>query len=248
MTIARRPGRMAVAGAILFAVAAVAQEPGPRLSAPDFLAQVRRPFCQDAWGRFSGKALYSGPNGKRRAPLAVALVFAPDRMHGCLVLDERSVYGIEQLHDSAAPSRILLREPQPPVEPQLADFGVTMEDTTFAFIYWDLLRDLADAEISGQACRVMDLSHPNPERGTVRVWFSKEYLFPLQAHWFQPGADSPERQLNLKGLKKHDDEFWFVKTILLRGDGWKTKLTFDHAEFHDARAVPVPPGFLAVGR
>ena len=80
----------------------------------------------------------------------------------------------------------------------------------------------------------MKLADPTGKGGHVLVWFNTKYGFPLEARWFEKGALSPWRTLQLKGAKKHDNGLWFVKEMRLEGADkkWKTQVKFDHAEIN----------------
>jgi len=212
------------------------------LSSEAFLAEVRRPFGQEAWGEADGTIQYvSDKDGERRGVVRLRLTFAPGSMHAQLVLNDTNVYGFEQKHDGRTPTRTKVDLPEKETPPGLFAFGIEPEDLTFAFIYWDLRKELSAEEFLRRPCRVFELAHPQG-KGTVKVWFSATHGYPLKAQWFRPRSNAPWRTLELKGAKKHDKDLWFVKEMRLDGDGWKTRVRFDHAEINpvEERAAPPP--------
>jgi hypothetical protein len=210
------------------------------LSSEAFLQEVRRPFNQHAWGEATGTVHYlSDKEGARRGTLRLRLTFAPESLHAQLVLNDTNVYGFEQKHGGRIPAEARVDLPDKEVPPGLFAFGIDPEDVTFAFIYWDLRRELAAAEYLRRPCRVFELAHPSG-KGSVRVWFSASHGYPLKAQWYHPDAKAPWRTLELKGAKKHEKDLWFIKEMRVEGDGWKTRVRFDHAEINpvEDRAGP----------
>lgn len=213
------------------------------LSAEAFLQEVRRPFRQEAWGEATGTIQFvSEQRGERRGTVRLRMTFTPDSLHAQLVLNDTNVYGFEQKHGGQTPATTRVDLPNPETPPGLFDFGIEPEDLTFAFIYWDFRRELPSEDVLRRSCRVMELAHPQG-KGSVRVWFSASHGYPLKAQWFRSAAESPWRTLELKGAKKHGKDLWFVKEMRLDGDGWKTRVRFDHAEINpvEERAAPATP-------
>ena len=221
----------------------VAETDVTRLSSADFLNEVRRPFRQDAWGQFSGRISHKGKAGRHKGSIDLAIRFAPESTKAQLVSNGQNIYNLQEKHGVGTAPQVSLALPANEKKPGLFDMGIEAEDLTFAFIYWDLLRELPRDSVRGRKCRVMDLAHP-ADKGYVRVWFSEAHFFPLRVHWFHNEQDKPWRTLNVKGVKKHDDNFWFLKTLELRGDGWKTQVRFDEAEMHASRDMPPPAGLF----
>lgn len=211
------------------------------LSAEAFLAEVRRPFTQEAWGEADGTIQHvSDKSGERRGVIRLRLTFAPGSLHAQLVLNDTNVYGFEQKHDGQAPTQTKVDLPEKETPPGLFAFGIEPEDLTFAFIYWDLRKELPGEEFLRRPCRVFELAHPQA-KGTVRVWFSATHGYPLKAEWYRPGSKAAWRTLELKGAKKHDKDLWFVKELRLDGQGWKTRVRFDHAEINPVEERAAPP-------
>jgi hypothetical protein len=214
------------------------------LSAEEFLAEVRRPFRQDAWGEITGRLNHIKGDARQRGTVRIRLAFSADSLHAQVVINETNVYTYEQSHGEGDAPVTSLDLPETEEPPGLADFGVHPEDVTFAFIYWHFLRELPGETFRQRRCRVFELRHPEEGKGTVRVWFDATRGFPLQAQWFEPDGKEPWRTLELKGAKKHDDDLWFVKEMRLEGEDWKTQVIFDHAEINPVeRTAPVPAAF-----
>lgn len=212
------------------------------LSAEEFLAEVRRPFRQDAWGEVTGRLNHIKGDSRQRGTVRIRLAFSPVSMHAQVVINEKNVYTYEQSHAAGDIPVSTLDLPEQEEAPGLADFGVQPEDVTFAFIYWHFLREMPAESFRQRRCRVFELRHPGDGKGTVRVWFDAERGFPLQAQWFRPDGKEAWRTLELKGAKKHDDNLWFVKEMRLEGKDWKTQVLFDHAEINPVeRTAPAAP-------
>lgn len=213
------------------------------LSPEEFLAQVREPFRQDAWGEITGRLTYVKGDAHQKGTVRIRLTFSPDSLHAQVVVNEKNVYGYEQTHGDGEVPKTVLDLPEKEEPPGLADYGIQPEDITFSFIYWKFVRELPKDSFRQRECRVFELRHPGEGKGTVRVWFDATRGFPLQAQWFQPDATEPWRTLELKGAKKHANDLWFVKEMRLEGPDWKTQVIFDHAEINPVeKGAPEPTG------
>lgn len=222
------------------AVRTAESEDGAALSPGEFLKRVRRPFVQEVWGTLSGEALHISEDRKKlESGLDMSILYTPEAITAAITLNGTDTYNILQKHaeNSMAPAELTL--PAKPNRPTLFDFGIQAEDITLSFVCWEFLKEEGRDSVGRQKCRVMILKHPSDPK-VVRVWFSEEFYFPLQAHWFYSDEDEPWRRLEFKGFKQYEDDLWFVKTMYLRGAGWKTRLDFDNASFHSPESVPVP--------
>jgi len=202
-----------------------------KLAPKEFLHELRRPLRQDAWGENDGRIMHSSAKGRVKGDIRIRMSFSPDAMHAQIVLNGVNVYAFEQTHRAGDIPKTELNLPEHETAPGLFSFGVKPEDLTFAFIYWKFIKELPPENFHRRPCRVMDLADPN-DNGFVRVWFHAEYGFPMLAKWYRQKEKKPWRTLELKGAKKHDDDLWFVKEMRLNGDGWKTKVRFDHVEIN----------------
>jgi hypothetical protein len=211
------------------------------MKAEQFLAEVRRPFRQDAWGEITGRLTHVAGDVRQKGTVRIRLTFAPDSMHAQVVVNEINVYAYEQTYGHDGKPKTVLDMPEKEEPPGLADYGVQPEDVTFSFIYWQFVRELDRESLHRRDCRVFVLKHPGEDKGVVHVWFDSERGFPLQAQWFRAGEEEPWRMLELKGAKKFAEDLWFVKEMRLEGDGWKTQVRFDHAEINPVdKAAPAP--------
>ncbi len=218
----------ALASIVLFCCCALVL--AAELPPQEFLEALRRPLAQDAWGEFTGRITHvrSGQD-KLEGNLRVRVTFTPQAMFAQLVLNDKNVYGLEQLHTTAGKTKLQLDLPQKEEEPGLFKFGVQASDLTFAFIYWDFVRELPREADRWQECRVLKLQQPGGT-DTVDVWFEHEHGFPMRALWYHQGEDKPWRTLVLKGAKKYKNGLWFVKEMRIDGANWKTQVKFDFAE------------------
>jgi len=225
----------AVLASVLAACIASAAEDG--LPADLFLAQVRQPFARNAWGRFSGSVQHRGPKGRAKMPIRLGLLFGTDFMRAHCLLDERALYTVRQSYAAQAGEvQVSLPEQEPKVG--LADLGIAPHDITFSFLYWAFEEELAGDKIRGRPCRVMRLRHPTTgER--VDAWFSAEYYFPLRVVSYEPNAEEPARTLEFTDFQKHEN-MWYIKSITLRGDDWKTQVKFSDGELALTEEQPPP--------
>jgi hypothetical protein len=219
--------------------APLAEAEPPELTAEEFLRHAQRPLLQDAWARFTGTIQHQRSDQKRRKVLIrLAARFAPDSLRADVVLDGKDVYRISQQYTEGKLPEVRLDLPPVEGEIGLRDLGIEAEDITFSFLHWDLVRELEPDSIRGQPCRVLDLTHPRKGE-TVRVHISRDYGFPLKAAWYHPNLDTPWRRLEFKDFKR-TGEIWFVQEILLQGDDWKTRVTFDQVEGAPVSTTPPP--------
>jgi len=200
------------------------------LPAEEFLAAIRRPLQSDTWGEITGRLTFIDSDKKKQeGDLRVRITFTSVSMHAQITLNDVNVYGFEQNHGKNSKTKIELDLPEDEVKPGLFDFGLDPEDLTFSFIYWDFIEELPRKSSRLNECRVMRLANPNG-KGTVQVWFSAEYGFPMEAWWYREGSERPWRKLELKGAKRFENGLWFVKEMKLEGDKWKTRVLFDFAQ------------------
>lgn len=222
----------------LIVTALLASLTAAELPPQEFLRQLRQPLTQDAWGEFTGRLTYvqkGKPN--LEGDLRVRISFSPEAMYAQLVLNDRNVYGLEQMHATAGKTTQHLDLPENEVKPSIFDFGVQPSDLAFAFIYWDFVSELPRASDRWQECRIMKLREPGGT-DTVNVWFECEHGFPMRAEWFHEGERVPWRTLTLKGAKKFQDGLWFVKEMRIDGVNWKTRVQFD---FVEKNAIGIQP-------
>ncbi len=215
-----------------FAIAAEAENASEelelsKLSAQEFLTEIRKPLRVDAWGEFTGRITHKGAKGNKKGALRVRMTFDPESMHTQVVLNDANVYAIEQIHKQGQNVTATIERPEKEVPPGLFDFGVQPDDLTFSFIYWDFVEELPRQSSRLRECRVMRLASPNGT-DTVCVWFNAKHGFPMEAWWYAKDQQKPWRKLELKGAKRFENGLWFVKEMRLEGLDWKTQVYFDH--------------------
>lgn len=204
-----------------------------------FLDLARRPFRNDAWGRFAGRIEHRSDAFDARMDVHLSVLFQRDLMRGQLVLDRRKLYGITQVYYAEGLPGTTLDLPENDEAPTLGDFGVRPEDLAFSFLYWAPLRELEMDDVRGRDCRVFRLRNPNTGE-EVQAWFSVEYLFPLKADWYDADAESPTRTLEFTDFER-DGDLWYVKSFRLEGEGWKTRVKFVDGELHLVEKESPPP-------
>lgn len=203
------------------------------------LSMARRPFLEPEWCRFKGEIRYRGKDLRQTVPVTLAMRLSPERLDAELVLDGGRPTRISQVYkpDGTLPEVTLAL---PPAEKKgaltLTQLGLQPEDLTFCFLYWNFVQELEPDSVRGQACRVLELVHPQKFE-KVRVWMLKEHAFPLRVQWFLPGEVLYYRQLEFSDFKKNDN-FWYPTGLLLSGNGWKSQVTF--AETEAARPADKP--------
>lgn len=200
------------------------------LSATEFLQRIREPLRTDAWAEFTGRINHVRKGQPRlKGTLRVRATLTAEAFFAQLVLNDSNVYGLEQLHETAGKAELRLDLPASEQKPGLFDFGLEPADLSFAFIYWDLVKEMPRQSSRWRTCRVMRLAAPKGGE-LVDVWFDATHGFPMEAEWFRAGEDKPYRRLVMQGAKRHANGLWFVKEMRLDGDDWKTQVKFDFAE------------------
>jgi len=195
-----------------------------------FLEALRQPLRADTWGEITGKLTCQRKGtANLTGQLRLRLTFTETSLHAQINLDDRNVYGFEQVHRLGEPITCALDLPEQETSPSLFDFGIQPEDLTFSFLYWNFLEELPRRAHRGLQCRVMRLADPKGT-DTVTVSFSAEYGFPLQVSWFHLRESKPWRELEMKGAKRFSSGMWFVKEMILQGEDWKTRVIFNFAD------------------
>lgn len=215
------------------------------LDAKTFLAYARRPFTQEAWGRFEGTIQYNGPEGRAKLPIRMGLMFRPDFMRAQFMLNEQDFYNITQVYYHDAPPHVTLQRPDPEPSPSLATLGLRPGDVTFSFLYWTIVEEREIETVRGRKCRVLLLRHPKDGQ-QVLAWFSLEFFFPLRIANLEPGKAEPSRSVEFTDFKKHGD-LWYVKTIRLTGKDWKTLVKFKDGELKLTEEEAPPPDLFRGG-
>ena len=239
--------QQAIPGPTREAAAALKAEAGPvALSAADFLAAARRPFLENVWCRFTGDVQFRGANRELKVPIRVAMRLTPKCLFTEVALPDNQVYHVEQTYaaDGVSLPEVKLRQPATKGALRLEELGLQPEDIAFCFLYWKILAELPAEDVRGQPCRVLDLQPPD-KPGKVRAWMSRDYGFPLRVSWYRAGEEKPLRTFESKDFKRHG-EFWFPKGMILTGENWKSRVTFDEADVYRPEEQPEPTHLFQV--
>ena len=202
------------------------QDPG-KISAEAFLRMARRAPAGESWAKMEGTATHrrSGSSAIRDS-IRVGIRFTPKRVIAQLVFAGNEYYEMGQTFDTPP---VFTQETDVPDKnrTRLSLYGILPSDLTLGFLYRDLVREEKPESVKMIDCRVFVLK--GGEDDYVRVWLSKEYFFPLKAHWFRTLPDEktrPYRELELGGVKKEND-FYVVQELFLFGQDWRTRVEFD---------------------
>lgn len=217
----------------LITVATFAAEPSAQTSSSldEFLSQVRQPFSRTAEGTAEGIIQHRGDDGTKRMAIELSFRFSAEQAQATATLQGGEVCKMVWRHGEPASARIVDHSHEG--EPTLTQLGIRPEDLTFSFLFWTPVEERRRETISGQPCRVIRLRNPHND-AEVLGWFSEKFLFPLRLEWY-PGPDAePERVGEFTRFEQQDDGLWFIKTMHVRGQGWKTKLTLRKANIHVA--------------
>ena len=205
------------------------QDPA-KISAEAFLRMARRAPAGESWAKMEGTATHrrSGSSAVKDT-IRVGIRFTPKRVIAQLVFAGNEYYEMGQTFDTPP---VFTQETDVPDKDKtrLSLYGIMPSDLTLGFLYRDLVREEEPESVKTIGCRVFVLK--GGENDYVRVWLSKEYFFPLKAHWFRTLPDDktkPYRELELGGVKKEND-FYVVQELFLFGQDWRTRVEFDKRE------------------
>lgn len=224
---------------ILTAVKAEELQPDD-LSAEEFLQYARRPFVDNAWGYFKGDVQYKSEDKYITESVELSILFKPDYIRCQIVIDEdkANIYDIHQVTYGAEVPELTIEFPESDPEGRFLDrLGIHSTDITFSFLFWKLREQQEETSVRGRRCRVMKLAHPDEDKEAI-VAFSAKHFFPLKVE-FMDESDELERTVEFTDFKKYKD-FWYIKSLRITGDNWKTRLDFDEAELAHIEDKPVP--------
>ena len=202
------------------------QDPGT-ISAEAFLRQARRAPAGESWAIMEGTATHRRSGSSTvKDTIRVGIRFTPKRVIAQLVFAGNEFYELGQTFDTPP---VFTQETDVPDKDKtrLSLYGIMPSDLTLGFLYRDLVREEKSESVKTIDCRVFVLK--GGENDFVRVWLSKDYYFPLKAHWFRALPDDktkPYRELELGGVTKEND-FYVVQELLLFGQDWRTRIEFD---------------------
>ena len=202
------------------------QDPA-KISAEAFLRMARRAPAGESWAKMEGTATHRRSGSSTiKDTIRVGIRFTPKRVIAQLVFAGDEYYELGQTFDTPP---VFTQETDVPDKDKtrLSLYGILPSDLTLGFLYRDLVREEKPESVKTIGCRVFVLK--GGENDYVRVWLSKEYFFPLKAHWFRTLPDEktkPYRELELGGVKKEND-FYVVQELFLFGQDWRTRVEFD---------------------
>ena len=201
-------------------------DPG-KISAEAFLRMARRAPAGESWAKMEGTASHRRSGASTvKDTIRVGIRFTPKRVIAQLVFAGNEYYEMGQTFDTPP---VFTQETDVPDKnkTRLSLYGIMPSDLTLGFLYRDLVREEKSESVKTIDCRVFVLK--GGENDYVRVWLSKDYYFPLKAHWFKTLPDEktkPYRELELGGVKKEND-FYVVQELYLFGQDWRTRVEFD---------------------
>ena len=201
-------------------------DPG-KISAEAFLRMARRAPAGESWAKMEGTASHRRSGASTvKDTIRVGIRFTPKRVIAQLVFAGNEYYEMGQTFDTPP---VFTQETDVPDKDKtrLSLYGIMPSDLTLGFLYRDLVREEKSESVKTIDCRVFVLK--GGENDYVRVWLSKDYYFPLKAHWFKTLPDEktkPYRELELGGVKKEND-FYVVQELYLFGQDWRTRVEFD---------------------
>ena len=215
------------------------QQDPEKMSAEAFLRLARRAPAGESWAKMEGVATHRRSGSSAiKDKIRVGIRFTPKRVIAQLVFAGNEYYELGQTFDTPP---VFTQESDVPDKnkTRLSLYGITPSDLTLGFLYRDLVREEKPDSVKTLGCRVFVLKGGSNDY--VRVWLSKDYLFPLKVHWFRSLPDDkmkPYRELELGGVKKEND-FYVVHELFLYGQDWRTRVEFENCDagrVEDAKA------------
>ena len=204
------------------------------LPAADFLRLASyRCTLQDSFARLAGRVTHLRRNsgGAEYYPIFFGVVFRPGVMDGRLLLNGSEEYRLRRRVGSG----VEVKEEEggqaaPGGGTLLKHLGMETGDLTLGFLDFPVVGEERSERVKTVDCRVLLLRRPGG--GTVKVWLSCEYLFPVKAEFYAPreypGA-KPERTLEITGFKEID-HYYVVTDLALLGREWRTRIAFDRCD------------------
>ena len=201
-----------------------------KMSSEAFLRLARRAPAGESWAKMEGTATHRRTGSSPiKDTIRVGIRFTPKRVIAQLVFAGNEYYELGQTFDTPP---VFTQEIDVPDKnkTRLSLYGIAPSDLTLGFLYRDLVREEKSESVKTLGCRVFILKGGTNDY--VRVWLSKDYLFPLKVHWFRSLPDDkmkPYRELELGGVKKEND-FYVVHELLLYGQDWRTRVEFGNCD------------------
>lgn len=162
-------------------------DPG-KISAEAFLRMARRAPAGESWAKMEGTASHRRSGASTvKDTIRVGIRFTPKRVIAQLVFAGNEYYEMGQTFDTPP---VFTQETDVPDKDKtrLSLYGIMPSDLTLGFLYRDLVREEKSESVKTIDCRVFVLK--GGENDYVRVWLSKDYYFPLKAHWFKTDRKS----------------------------------------------------------
>ena len=199
-------------------------------TAAEFLRRARNPNTVSTYGKFYG-VLQHRRRGREplEMPLFFGVIITPRDTVGRILVNRSETYMIRQTRDAGRDGISVSREPQD--AKILDEVGLRVSDLTMSFLNYKLVKELDGTTLSAVvSCRVLLLESPDDTPGGkeyVKVYLEKEHAFPVKAEFFRkPDDKQPFRLMEANGFTKKND-LYYVRTILVEGPGWRTKVEFE---------------------
>jgi hypothetical protein len=204
--------------------------------AKDFLQTLRLSYKVGMWADMRGninhkRRLQTGEYETKAAKIKMSFLYTKLQAVAMIKLAENDlnsesseIYKVGQSYNGA-PASVIASNLQD--VSMIGDFGITPEDFTMTFLFWDLAnvnQDQTDS-VKGLKCRILNLMNPKTKE-KVKVYASIDYICPLKVEWFKPDQNSPYRTMVIEAFKLKGD-LGAPNEILITGPGWKTKINFD---------------------
>jgi hypothetical protein len=209
------------------------------IPAKDFLSNLRSSYRVGTWVDMRGnidhkRRLKSGNYKSAQAKIKVSILYTKLQAVAMIKLAEKDlnstdneIYKVGQPY-SGDPASIIASNLQD--ASMIGDFGISPGDFAMTFLFWDLAnvdQNQIDS-VKGLKCRILNLINPNT-KGTVKIYASIDYLFPLKVEWFKPEQTAPYRTMVIESFKL-EDNLGAPNDFLITGPGWKTRVNFDNVK------------------
>lgn len=212
--------------------------------AENFMAAVRHAFASPVWGEFSGRVQHRSPRARISTDLQVRLQMEPPEfIRVKLWLHRRqSVYNMTWENSR----NLILSEPVVEVETKveepdvtLAELGMRIQDLSFTFLYWPVVKEEAVENVRGRQARVFILENPDTEK-RMRIWIWAEHLAPVKFQWLKEDGESVERTLEVSAFESRRGVWYFKSFVISKGEGWGTRVLFSDASLYDSERTEPP--------
>ncbi len=195
------------------------------LAPADFMRMARyRMALQDSFADLRGRITHLRRNrgGAVFYPVRFVVRFGA-QVDARINVDNREVHTLVKNHRTGLKK---VTSSVPLEKSILHDVGFKLEDLTLDFLDYPVAKECASETVKTVACRVMLLEGKNGEK--IKVWLSKEYLFPLKAEFFGAKTDlagKPDRSLEITGFEKVND-YYVATEIALFSANFRTRIAF----------------------